>query len=298
MFLPSTITLKFGDSGDFVTELQNRLVQVKALSDGMVTGFYDGSTVNGVMSFQGREGLHADGIAGPETLRRLNGVVSGSSGGAPTDSQQDDQKIEAAQPIQQFVWGETPPTFNPLIEAATPAPVETIASLAPAELTPQPAAQQPTAPDRLQDLGLSAPVNLQAAPTLSARELAGQSILNSQATPGSATPPLDPSAPTLAGQQAQPLAGGIASTTAEQSAAQPQGIVAKTVQFANAVIQKLSDYFEKKLPAPVLAEVQAIGKEMHSSGMKEAPIPTGPDQQRAPALPAKTQEPAQAPQRG
>lgn len=79
MFLPANITLQFGDSGDFVAELQRRLATVKAHPEDAVTGHFDGITVNSVSSFQSRVGIRADGIAGPETLRRLNGVVSGDT---------------------------------------------------------------------------------------------------------------------------------------------------------------------------------------------------------------------------
>lgn len=79
MFLPSNITLKFGDSGDFVSELQRRLVAVSCFSADAINGFYDGTTVNGVSQFQSMSGIRADGIAGPETLRRLNGVISGDT---------------------------------------------------------------------------------------------------------------------------------------------------------------------------------------------------------------------------
>jgi peptidoglycan hydrolase-like protein with peptidoglycan-binding domain len=299
MFLPSTITLKFGDSGDFVTELQNRLVLTKCLTDGMVTGFYDGATVNAVTTFQGREGLNADGVAGPETLRRLNGVISGSSGSAPTRNQEEEQKIEPTQPIQQFVWGEQP-AVNSFIEAAPVAAPEA-ARVTPMEIAPAPAelrpaqAPQPLQPaqapiiDMLQPFAQT-PAALQAAPTLSPRAIAAQ---QQNSTSELTTAPIsDPP-----GKQPAPLAKQALSQE-QQPAAEPQSIVAKTKQFANAVIQRLSDYFEKKLPAPVLEEVQSIGKDMHRSGMKEAPIPTGPGQEQKQQLPARAPEPTQTPQRG
>ena len=91
MFLPSNITLKFGDSGDFVAELQRRLAMALG-SNGEITGFYDGPTVNTVTQFQGMHGLHADGVAGPETLRRLNGVIAGDSGSTDTKNEEEKQK--------------------------------------------------------------------------------------------------------------------------------------------------------------------------------------------------------------
>ncbi|MFO0069141.1 MAG: peptidoglycan-binding domain-containing protein, partial [Alphaproteobacteria bacterium] len=57
MFLPANITLQFGDTGDFVTELQRRLSTIQLLSEMMVNGAYDGNTVNAVKSFQSMHGI-------------------------------------------------------------------------------------------------------------------------------------------------------------------------------------------------------------------------------------------------
>ena len=62
MFLPSNITLKFGDSGDFVAELQRRLAGIGVHSDQAISGAYDGTTVNSVSSFQARMGLRAEDV--------------------------------------------------------------------------------------------------------------------------------------------------------------------------------------------------------------------------------------------
>jgi peptidoglycan hydrolase-like protein with peptidoglycan-binding domain len=91
MFLPSNITLKFGDSGDFVSELQRRLAAVHCFDANAINGFYDGVTVNGVSQFQSMSGIRADGIAGPETLRRLNGVISGDNS-STTDHKAEEEK--------------------------------------------------------------------------------------------------------------------------------------------------------------------------------------------------------------
>jgi len=51
-------------------------------------------------------------------------------------------------------------------------------------------------------------------------------------------------------------------------------------------MQKLTDYFEAKLPPSVLKEVQQAGMIMAQAGMREAPIPTGPEMApRGPELP-------------
>ncbi len=78
MFLPSTMTLAPGDSGEFVAELQRRLGSLHLYPSEAISGVYDGMTTNSVTSFQQQQGLRSDGIAGPETLRRLNGVISGT----------------------------------------------------------------------------------------------------------------------------------------------------------------------------------------------------------------------------
>lgn len=91
MFLPSNITLQFGDSGDYVTELQRRLASRSYLSGDMLTGFFDASTVSAVRSFQTASGIRADGVAGPETLRRLNGFGGSSSDEAPPTQAEEDK---------------------------------------------------------------------------------------------------------------------------------------------------------------------------------------------------------------
>jgi hypothetical protein len=73
-------------------------------------------------------------------------------------------------------------------------------------------------------------------------------------------------------------------------------MVGRAVQYANEMIQKLSNYFENKLPAPVLQQVKEIGHVMASSGVKEVAIPSGPEQPRAVEGTAKAQQQAQ--QRG
>ena len=105
MFLPANITLKFGDSGDFVSELQRRLTAVHCFST-EPNGFFDGVTASAVSAFQSMSGIHADGIAGPETLRHLNGVISGdNSSTAKHDEEQNRlRQEEAARQIQQQAY--------------------------------------------------------------------------------------------------------------------------------------------------------------------------------------------------
>ncbi len=76
MSLPHNITLKFGDSGDSVKDMQARLVSLDFLGSQHANGFYDGNTVAAVRTFQGANGLRTDGVAGPKTLARLNAAGS------------------------------------------------------------------------------------------------------------------------------------------------------------------------------------------------------------------------------
>ena len=62
-------TLRKGDRGNSVVEMQDSLQQLGYLSE--ATGFYDDATVEAVKNFQRRNGLTVDGAAGQETLRLL-----------------------------------------------------------------------------------------------------------------------------------------------------------------------------------------------------------------------------------
>jgi hypothetical protein len=68
-------TLRIGSKGQLVKKLQNKL-RVRPVS-----GYYGSKTARKVKFFQQREGLTADGIAGPATLRRLGLIRSSSRSG-------------------------------------------------------------------------------------------------------------------------------------------------------------------------------------------------------------------------
>ena len=82
-------TLKYGDSGSRVTELQTALVKLGYNTNG-VDGRFGAGTQRAVISFQKDNGLEADGLAGPTTLELLyakangSGSSSGSSSGTST----------------------------------------------------------------------------------------------------------------------------------------------------------------------------------------------------------------------
>ncbi len=63
-------TLRAGDTGDAVTEMQTRLIALGYLS-GSADGKFGSSTQSAVMAFQTAAGLSADGIAGLSTLNAL-----------------------------------------------------------------------------------------------------------------------------------------------------------------------------------------------------------------------------------
>lgn len=106
MFLPSDITLRPGDSGDHVSELQRRLSGRDLLSEGEITGFYDGGTTNAVMAFQSMQGIRSDGIAGPETLRRLNNLSmisdSDNSSSSSSDAEEEEHLVGASRNAEMY----------------------------------------------------------------------------------------------------------------------------------------------------------------------------------------------------
>lgn len=73
------VTYKRGSSGQTVTEIQKKLKRWGYYS-GSADGIYGSGTEKAVKYFQQKNGLSADGKAGPATLRAL-GISSGTSSG-------------------------------------------------------------------------------------------------------------------------------------------------------------------------------------------------------------------------
>lgn len=320
MFLPSNITLQFGDSGDFVMELQRRLVAVNAHTEGGINGFFDGPTVNSVSSFQSRHGLRADGVAGPETLRRLNGVIAGDTGGTTSSSgsanNEEEERLRLAQQQQMTAalleqQAQTPAgMLSPgaaeaehMAAVNTPQPLEaasalgiaaTTAALAP-ELTGANPAQAMAAQQRdmmmqQQMMQAQQQQQTQGAPAgPSAGELLAQMLLQqTQATQ---------QAPQQQAQAPQPQAAATAQTAATEPEKQP-GIIGRAIQKLDAFAQKMAAYFEAKLSPDTLHEVRQIGAAMLQNGVREVAIPGGPEQARGPAAPARgPEQQPQIPQR-
>ncbi len=79
-------TLRYGDRGDDVVLLQVRLIALGYLR-GNADGIFGAKTKTAVQSFQLRNGLTADGVAGTKTYRKMfssDAVPSESAGGLPT----------------------------------------------------------------------------------------------------------------------------------------------------------------------------------------------------------------------
>ena len=344
MFLPANITLKFGDSGDFVSELQRRLAAVNVFNLDSVNGFFDGVTVNGVSAFQSMNGLRADGIAGPETLRRLNGVISGDT--SSTNTHQEDQdrllqeeaarqiaqqeafarqqqheqerlaaeQLAAEQARQAQQWQHAQPTQqaeiqhlqeaayapqqNPVAQQMAAEAAHLAAQQQQAALAQQHAmAHQVAAPVQQQPLEQhhqQAPQQLQPqAHAMAAHQ--PQQVPQQQHIPAPQSAAAAAAAAHMAGQQNHQAAPQQAVAT--QAEPPQKGIVGRAMQYANEMVQKLSNYFESKLRPDVIDEVKAIGQTMAKSGVKEVSIPTGPEPQRGVDTPARGPQQQQTPQR-
>ena len=78
-------TLKYGDSGDRVTQLQTALTQLGYQTNG-IDGRFGAGTQRAVVAFQKANGLTADGLAGTRTLALLNTQASASTDTAASDT--------------------------------------------------------------------------------------------------------------------------------------------------------------------------------------------------------------------
>ena len=76
---------KYGSSGSEVTQIQTKLKRW-GYYNGNIDGIYGSKTVAAVRSFQSKNGLTVDGIAGPITLQAMGIYTSSSSGGTASNN--------------------------------------------------------------------------------------------------------------------------------------------------------------------------------------------------------------------
>ena len=81
--IDSYTTLRKGMSGDAVTQLQKRLIELGYLT-GEADGKYGRATADAVYNFQKRNGLGRDGVAGPATLALIYSATAATPTPAPT----------------------------------------------------------------------------------------------------------------------------------------------------------------------------------------------------------------------
>jgi len=73
--VPEDVTLKNGDSGDEVKQLQEALTAL-GYDVGEADGAFGAATEEAVKQFQADSGIAADGVAGPETLTAINEALA------------------------------------------------------------------------------------------------------------------------------------------------------------------------------------------------------------------------------
>ena len=76
---------RYGSSGSEVTQIQTKLKRW-GYYNGNIDGIYGSKTVAAVRSFQSKNGLTVDGIAGPKTLQAMGIYSSSSSSGSLNNS--------------------------------------------------------------------------------------------------------------------------------------------------------------------------------------------------------------------
>ena len=84
-YAEAAVTYRQGDTGQAVRTIQDKLKRW-GYYDGSVDGIFGSGTASAVRYFQRSNGLTADGIVGPATLRALGMPVSGSSSGSSAAS--------------------------------------------------------------------------------------------------------------------------------------------------------------------------------------------------------------------
>lgn len=316
MFLPSNITLQFGDSGDFVMELQRRLAAVGKFNEAGINGFFDGVTVNGVTAFQSSVGIRADGVAGPETLRRLNGVISGETSGSTDKKEEEAQQANATAVANQQYLADHPHMLSPAAPETADRVVPEVMQAAAAgavlgeaahtlhadrpqpALSPQEQMLQQQLQQQMMDRQFAAQQQQQQTPQNMGDMLAQMLVQQTAGNPSPQPQQAQAGTPAAHAQGAPAQQAQAAEQAAAPAAEAPKSLVGRALQKMDAMLQKLNDYFEAKLPPDVMREVKQAGLVMAQSGVKEAPIPSGPEPVRGLTPPARGPEQQQVPQRG
>lgn len=90
---------RYGSRGNEVTQIQTKLKRW-GYYNGSVDGIYGSQTVSAVKWFQRKNGLTADGIAGPKTLAAM-GIYNSSNSGSSTTNNSTDVNL-----LARLVYGE------------------------------------------------------------------------------------------------------------------------------------------------------------------------------------------------
>ena len=91
---------KYGSRGSEVTQIQTKLKRW-GYYNGNIDGIYGTQTVNAVKYFQRKNGLTADGIAGPATLKAM-GIYSSSSSSSSSSSNSNNVNL-----LARLIYGES-----------------------------------------------------------------------------------------------------------------------------------------------------------------------------------------------
>lgn len=270
MFLPVNITLQFGDTGDFVAELQRRLSTINLFNEGLINATYDSNTVNAVKSFQSMQGLRVDGIAGPETLRRLSGVMTGDTSNTSSgDKKEEEQRVQQAAMVKDAFIADTlttaiDPTLSAAPAQAEEKPVEkpAVAAAPPPRNDMQPPPQDVAKASALHDMiNVPPPPQPERNPQLEAQQQQQMDALKQQQEAAKH-------------QQVQPKPTEPPKPV-EPKVEKPKEEPQPERKPLSAMLQKLVDYIESKLPRSVVDEVKAIGQTMAKAGVREVAMPAG-----------------------
>lgn len=96
---------KYGSRGDEVKQIQTKLKNW-GYYKGSVDGIYGSGTLSAVKSFQRKNGLSVDGIAGKKTLEAMGIFSSGSSSSSSTSTSSSSTGSSSLNLISRFVYAE------------------------------------------------------------------------------------------------------------------------------------------------------------------------------------------------